>query len=163
MDIVIRTFRRKDRIPVLDIFNRFVRESFAAYPEEAVEPDFFDHLLDSVVVLRILEVEGTVTGFGFIRPFMPLSNFVSTGVLTYFILPEFTRKGLGTKLLDALIDAGCREGITNYLANISSRNEQSLAFHRKHGFREVGCFTDVGVKFGESFDIVWMQKQFEGK
>lgn len=161
MNAIIRIFRETDRIPIRDIFNRFVRESYAAYPEAEVEPDFLDHLLDSVAVFRVLEIDGVVEGFGFVRSFMPLPNFGHTGVLTYFILPEFTRKGLGTNLLDALIEAGRREGIINYLANISSRNEQSLAFHRKHGFQEVGRLLDVGVKFGEPFDIVWMQKKVE--
>lgn len=163
MKAVVRTFIEADRALVLDIFNRFVRTGFAAYPEEEMPPEFFDPIIDSAVVFRVLEIEGSVAGFGFIRPFMPLPNFSHTGVLTYFILPEFTRKGLGTTLLDALIKAGRRDGMTNYLANISSRNEQSLAFHRKHGFREVGRFSDVGVKFGESFDIVWMQKKVDDR
>lgn len=47
----------------------------------------------------------------------------------------------------------------NLLASISSRNEQSLAFHRKRGFVECGRLRDVGVKFGKSFDVVWMQKR----
>ena len=155
----IRTFRETDHSPVLDIFNRFVRESFAAYPDVEVELDFIDNLLNSAIIFRILEFEAEVIGFGFVRPFMPLPNFGHTGLLTYFILPEFTRKGMGTRLLDALIEAGRRKGLTNYLGNISARNEQSLAFHRKHGFKEVGRFSDVGAKFGESFDIVWVQKQ----
>lgn len=34
----------------------------------------------------------------------------------------------------------------------------SLAFHRKHGFEDCGRFKGVGRKFGEDFDIVWMQR-----
>jgi phosphinothricin acetyltransferase len=51
--------------------------------------------------------------------------------------------------------------ITSLLANISSRNRQSLEFHLRNGFRECGRFLKVGHKFGEAFDVVWMQKQLE--
>jgi phosphinothricin acetyltransferase len=51
--------------------------------------------------------------------------------------------------------------INSLLANISSRNRQSLEFHRKNGFRECARFPKVGRKFGEDFDAVWMQKQLE--
>jgi L-amino acid N-acyltransferase YncA len=37
-------------------------------------------------------------------------------------------------------------------------NDQSLAFHRKHGFEEVARFKRVGEKLGREFDVVYMQK-----
>jgi phosphinothricin acetyltransferase len=49
--------------------------------------------------------------------------------------------------------------VETILASISSRNEGSLRFHRKHGFRECGCFEGVGRKFDQDFDVVWMQKR----
>jgi len=36
-----------------------------------------------------------------------------------------------------------------------------IEFHLKNGFRECGRFMKVGRKFGEDFDVVWMQKQLE--
>ena len=52
-------------------------------------------------------------------------------------------------------------GLNSLLANISSRNRQSLEFHLKNGFRECARFLKVGHKFGEDFDAVWLQKQLE--
>ena len=48
--------------------------------------------------------------------------------------------------------------ITTLLANISSLNKQSIAFHRKQGFKDCGRFERIGSKFGKDFDVVWMQK-----
>ena len=50
------------------------------------------------------------------------------------------------------------KGINNILAGISSLNSASLAFHRKRGFQERGCFQRIGRKWGQDFDVVWMQK-----
>ena len=111
-------------------------------------------------VFLVLETGNKVVGFGFVASYNPFKSCNHVGVLTYFILPEYTGKGLGTKLFNQLISKGKDLGITNYLAHISSRNEQSLNFHKKHGFQEVGRFKDMSVKLGESIDMVWVQKQF---
>ncbi len=79
--------------------------------------------------------------------------------VTYFILPEYTRQGLGTALLAFFVGEARKMGLDSLLANISSRNRQSLEFHLKNGFRECARFLKVGHKFGEDVDAVWMQKQ----
>jgi len=57
-----------------------------------------------------------------------------------------------------LIDEAKGRGITSILAGISSRNDGSIAFHRRLGFRECGRFKAIGRKWGEDFDVVWMQR-----
>jgi len=51
------------------------------------------------------------------------------------------------------------QNIDRILASISSRNPESLAFHRRHGFEDCGRFPQVGHKHGEEFDVVWMSKR----
>jgi L-amino acid N-acyltransferase YncA len=48
--------------------------------------------------------------------------------------------------------------ISSILASISSRNEGSIAFHGRLGFRECGRFEAIGRKWGKDFDVVWMQR-----
>lgn len=161
MDYTIREAGDADRGPVVDIFNHFVRHTFAAYPDREVPTGFFDTLrtLSSGFPFLVIVAEQAVIGFGLVSPYRRDETFKHTGVLTYFIMPEYTHLGLGSALLDRLIQEAQARGISNLLANISSRNEQSLNFHRKHGFRECGRLEGIGVKFDECFDIVWMQKR----
>jgi phosphinothricin acetyltransferase len=84
--------------------------------------------------------------------------FSKTAEITYFIHPDHTGKGIGTKLLRLLEKEGMQKGITNILANISSLNPRSVDFHKKNGFIECGRFKNVGRKKGKLFDTVWMQK-----
>jgi L-amino acid N-acyltransferase YncA len=98
-------------------------------------------------------------GFGFMRAHHFADSFQRTAEVTYFILPENTRKGLGTAMLDLFVGEAKQRGIDSLLASISSRNEESIRFHLKNGFQECGRFIRVGRKFGEDFDVVWMQKQ----
>ncbi len=150
----------RHRTAVIDIFNYYVLNSFAAYPGESVGYEFFDRFLDmargySAIVIKD-DVE-TIVGFAFLHPYRPGSTFRRVAEITYFIRPEHTGKGIGTMILERFKLAAMEHGIDTILANISSRNEASLRFHRKHGFDECGRFRRIGKKFGEDFDVVWMQ------
>ena len=146
---------------VIDIFNYYVRNTFAAYPEQEVPYEFFGMFLEicknypSVVVK---DSEEQVAGFGMLRPHNPMPAFRHTAEITYFIRQGETGKGLGTKMLGFLETEGKRQGISTILASISSLNEGSIRFHVKNGFSECGRFIKVGQKKGILFDTVWMQK-----
>ena len=161
-EIIIRSSRESDLDEVLSIVNTFVKDSFAAYTDEDYPLSIAIEWSEKAKIFLVLETGNKVIGFGFLAPYKPFKSFSHTGVLTYFILPEYTEKGLGTKLFNELVLKGKDLGITNYLAHISSKNEQSLNFHKKHGFQIVGRFKDMSVKLGESVDVVWVQKQFNG-
>jgi phosphinothricin acetyltransferase len=150
------------RVPVIAIYNYYVAHGVAAYPEATVDPSFFDRFLDSTrgypaIVAR--DEAGAVVGFAFLQAYNPLSTFRGAAVITYFIHPEHTGRGLGASMLDRLAAEGRRLGIRTLLAHIASLNEGSVRFHRRHGFREVGRFADIGRKRGRTFDVVWMQKE----
>lgn len=158
MKILIRDVRDTDGPAILSIFNYFVLNSFAAYCENEMELELFTRFRSASRVFLILEIDDQPVGFGMIQEYNRFSNFKHTGMLTYFILPQYTGQGLGTQMLNRLLEAGKEIGITNLVAHISSKNEQSLRFHEKHGFTECGRLKQMGIKFNEPFDIVWVQK-----
>ncbi|MHB8862412.1 MAG: GNAT family N-acetyltransferase [Pirellulaceae bacterium] len=150
---------------VTDIYNHYISNSMAAYPEEPVSHEFFNRFLQTTQGCPALVVAvdtWQVIGFGFLRPFHHASSIRRTAEVTYFILPEFTKQGIGTALLNRLVDQAVPMGIDNLVANISSKNEESIAFHRKNGFRECGRIEQAGRKCGQDFDIVWMQRRIAG-
>jgi len=161
MEIRLTPITPADRQPMLDVFNHYVRHGFAAFPEQPLPLAFIDRLLDlakGYPTLAVKDPAGRLLGFGLLRPHNPLPTFAHTAEITYFLAPDCTRQGLGTRLLQTL-EAGAREqGIRTILAGISSLNEGSLAFHRKHGFVEAGRFCQVCRKNGTLFDVIWMQK-----
>ncbi len=152
----------RHRTPVIDIFNFFVKNGFAAYPDIEVDYSFFDRLLEmtngySAVAAK--DATDRIVGFGLLRPFHFAGTFKRTAEVSYFLLPESTRQGLGTMILETLIGEARKMGIDSILASISSRNVESINFHVQRGFVECGRFKDIGRKFGQDFDVVWMQKR----
>lgn len=157
----IRLYEQNDLEQMLLIFNYFAVNSYAVYCDFPLTLYQFSKLTEQIKIGMVIESDKQIVGFGYINPFKPFPNFSRTGVLTYFILPEYTGKGLGTLLYNKLIEEGLKTGISNYLANISSKNTQSINFHKKMGFETAGLFKDVADKFGSSIDVVWVQKRFD--
>lgn len=51
-------------------------------------------------------------------------------------------------------------GITDLVAEISSENYGSIAFHKKHGFYIAGELKNIGMKVNRKFGIMYMQKKY---
>lgn len=160
-DFTIRKANENDRGAVVSIFNHYIENSFAAYPDAKWDFSFFDFLLSLArdgIFYVIQEKDGPVVGFGLLRHHQRGETFNRAADVTYFILPDYSRRGLGTRLLQVLEKEARKIGVEYLLANISSLNPQSLAFHIKQGFKQCGLFEGIGRKFNKDFDVVWMQK-----
>ncbi len=151
----------KHRNPVIDIFNYYIENGFAAYPESKVGYDFFDmflYMTRGYPAIAVKSDSGDIVGFAFLRAYHPMEAFKRTAEISYFILPEHTGKGIGKAILAYFVEEAKKLGIDSILADISSLNQSSINFHSKNGFRECGRLKKVGRKFGKDFDVVWMQK-----
>jgi len=161
MNITLASISSDDRKQVIDIFNYYIENTFAAYPDKKVPYEFFDVLLNmcqGYPAATVKDMEGNVVGFGMLRPYNPFPSFSQTAEITYFVKPGFTGKGIGKTLLEYLIGGGNSMNLTSILASVSSLNQGSVNFHLKNGFTECGRFRDVGRKKGEAFDVVYFQR-----
>ena len=162
MPIELTSLTPADRKDVIDLFNGHVRNSFAAYPEAPVGYEFYDFLVrqdGNWPAVGARSGSGELLGFGFLKPLNPLAAFAAAGEVGYFLKPEATRSGLGTRILARLEEGARARGLATILASVSSLNEPSLRFHAKQGFLECGRFHAVGRKWGRVFDLVWWQKR----
>lgn len=161
MDIQLSPITPADGRDVVDLFNHYVLNSFAAFPEEPMPYPFFDRLMEAArgwPTLAARSLDGRFLGFALLRRHNPWPTSAHVAEITYFIAPDATGRGIGSKMLAELEARAKDHGIRTILASIASLNEGSLAFHRRHGFVEVGRFRNVCIKRGTPFDAVWMQK-----
>ena len=161
MTPILSPLAPEDRTAVLDLFNYYVENSFAAYPAQPLPAEAFDFFLESAQRLPVLTLkeEQRLLGFGMLTPFEPFASFDRTAEVVSFLQPHSTGQGLGSRLLQTLETCARDLGIRTLLANISSLNPRSIKFHRKHGYVECGRFRRVGYKLGQEFDVVYMQKR----
>jgi len=161
MDAHLSLITPADARSVIDLFNHYAMHSFAAFPENPLPHAFFDRFLEmarGLPTVAAKDAEGRLRGFALLRPYIPWPTSSYVAEIAYFVAPDSTGQGIGTKMLADLETQAKTHGIKTILASIASLNEMSLAFHRKHGFAEVGRFRNVVIKRGTPFDTVWMQK-----
>lgn len=151
------------RDAVIAILNHYIEETTAAYREEAVGPEFFPALLEDSEAYPayaiVAEPGREVVGFCMLEPLMPISTFSEVAEVTYFLRPDRTGQGIGGLALARLESDAAARGITKLVANLSSENGGSLAFHLARGFREYGRLRGAGRKFGRRFDLVYLEKE----
>jgi phosphinothricin acetyltransferase len=151
------------RDAVIAILNHYIEETTAAYREEAVGPEFFPLLLEDSAAYPayaiVAEPGREVVGFCMLEPLMPISTFSEVAEVTYFLRPDRTGRGIGSLALERLEADAVARGVRRLVANLSSENDGSLAFHLARGFREYGRLRGAGKKFGRSFDLVYLEKE----
>jgi phosphinothricin acetyltransferase len=161
MDIQFSPIASADGRAVVDLFNHYVAHSFAAFPEDPLPYSFFDRLMEAACgwpTVAAKASDGRLLGFALLRRHSPWPTSSHVAEITYFVAPDATGQGIGSRMLAELETRAKDHGIRTILASIASLNAASLVFHRKHGFVEVGRFSNVCIKRGTPFDAVWMQK-----
>jgi phosphinothricin acetyltransferase len=163
MNVIFDRMSREYGKEVMDIFNYYVENSFAAYPENKLPYESYGTFLEMTknypaYVLKNAESE-KVLGFCFLKAYSPFPVFRETAEISNFLAKDEIGKGLGTDALRRLEEDAKNVGINRILARISSENSKSIQFHSKNGFIECGRLNKIGKKQGKYFDIIWMEKE----
>lgn len=69
------------------------------------------------------------------------------------VLPEFRRKGLGTRLIKSLFDYGAKHGVTKFTLEVNPDNAAARSLYAKSGFKEKGV--RKGYYHGSDALIMW--------
>lgn len=78
-------------------------------------------------------VTGKVCGYGGIYTVCD-----SADVTTIAVLPEYRGRGIGSLLLDALINTAVRRGAEQIHLEVRESNSPAISLYKKHGFTEDG-------------------------
>lgn len=163
MNISFEKISEKHQKDIMKIYNYYVENSTAAFPSNPMPEQFYGFLLqrcEGYPAYAVIDSDtGCVVGFCMLSAYLPLQTFTKSACLTYFIAPEYTGKGIGGECLQKLESEAKQMGITQLISDISSENNVSISFHKKHGFVLAGELSDIGEKLGRSFGIVYMQKK----
>ncbi len=103
--------------------------------------------------------DGDVAGFAYAAPYRARSAYRYTVEDSVYVREGCAGRGLGARLLAALIER-CEAGPWRQMVAVigDSGNAASIALHAKLGFRDAGKLAAVGFKFGRWVDSVLMQR-----
>lgn len=107
----------------------------------------------------VAEADGAVAGYAYAGPYRPRPAYRATVEDSIYLGAAARGRGIGKRLLTALIEAAEAEGFRQMVAVIGdSRHDASIRLHRSMGFRLVGTLENVGFKHGRWLDSVLMQR-----
>jgi phosphinothricin acetyltransferase len=102
--------------------------------------------------------DDSVVGWGSLSAWSPRAAYDATVEVSTYIDEDARGHGVGPALSGALLEMGEAAGVHAFIARITATNEPSLKMTKRLGFQEVGRLYEVGVKFGETLDIVMLEK-----
>ena len=163
----IRQARREDVPTILAIYNAAVLEPASAYEDVphtlAQREEWFEQFMRRNFPVVVAEHGGMVVGWGSLGPHQERTGFRFTGAVALYVASTHRLRGIGGQLLEALLQGGRERKIHAVVAAIDSRNIASLKLHAKYGFLEAGVFLEVGCKFGEWRDVVYLQRLLDDR
>ena len=117
-----------------------------------------DTLQEAGFPVLVAELDGTLVGYAYASPYHTRFAYRYTVENSIYVDHNLPRRGIGRALLTALLDQLRAADFQQVMAVIGdSNNAGSIELHRALGFRRVGTATDIGFKFGEYLDVVYMQ------
>ena len=105
----------------------------------------------------VAEMHGQVGGYAYATQFRDRPAYRSTCENSIYLAPASIGQGIGTLLLDALVQAATEAGFRQMIAVVGGGEPASVALHVKAGFIEAGRMKSVGRKFGRWLDTVYLQ------
>lgn len=118
------------------------------------------HVIDAGWPWLLAEADGAVIGFAYAAQFRDRAAYAATCENSVYVAADAYRRGAGTALLRALIDASRTAGFREMIAVIGDAqgNIASRRLHAACGFHDAGLLTSVGNKFSRWLDVAYMQR-----
>jgi L-amino acid N-acyltransferase YncA len=100
-----------------------------------------------------------VLGWAALSPVSGRCVYSGVAEVSVYVAERAHGRGIGGKLLAALVEASEREGIWTLQAGIFPENVASVAVHERGGFRVVGKREKLGSMDGRWRDVVLLERR----
>ncbi|BBE73408.1 GNAT family N-acetyltransferase [Oharaeibacter diazotrophicus] len=162
-DVTIRPATPSDLPAIAAIYRDAVLHGTATWeldpPDDAEMLRRFEELTDAGYPYLVAEADGVLAGYAYAGSYRPRAAYRFTVENSIYVAPALHCRGVGRRLLAALIDACTARGFRQMVAVIGdSANAASIGLHTAAGFTPVGVAPAVGWKHGRWLDQMLMRR-----
>lgn len=168
-DLTVCDAGLEDAEAIARIYAHYVLESTATFETEPPGEEETRRRIGAIleagypfVLVREVEedgCEGRVIGFGFAQRYGPRTGYRYSVETTIYVEPGCVGRGIGGRLLSALLDQCEARGFRQAFAVIAESEPASVVLHARAGFFPVGTLAAAGWKHGKWLDVFLMQRQ----
>lgn len=154
----IDAMRDDDWEVVCRIYREGIATGDATFETEAPAWEKWDagHLKAGRIVARDGDA---LLGWAALSPVSGRCVYAGVAEVSLYVGADHRGRGVGRRLLEALVEASEQAGIWTLQAGIFPENTASLALHQACGFRKVGRRERIGQRDGVWRDVVLMERR----
>ncbi|WP_176555705.1 GNAT family N-acetyltransferase [Virgibacillus ndiopensis] len=158
--ILIDKMLDSDWVQVRDIYIEGINTGNATFEKEAPTWEEWDkgHILQCRLVAR---EKSNVLGWAALSPVSSRCAYAGVAEVSIYISQNSTGKGIGSKLLEALIESSEENGFWTLRSGIFPENTFSIKLHEKFGFKLTGHQERIGKLNGVWRDVAILERRSE--
>lgn len=137
MEYTVRPMEKIDWGEVIEIYYQGIQTNNATFSISIPSYEEWDKLHTKECRL-VADADGEVAGWAAISPISSRECYKGVAEVSIYIDVNHSGKGLGEKLLSALLEESEKNGFWTIQACIIQNNTASIKLHEKCGFRMVG-------------------------
>ncbi len=161
--VTFRDANIADLPSIVDIYNSTISSRMVTADTEPVSVEsrvtwFEEHSADFRPIW-VAEDEGIICGWISFEPFKTRAAYDQTAEVSIYIKSGLRGKGLGSKMLQEVVDRCQSLNIRTLLGYIFGHNEPSLNLFKKFGFEEWAVLPNIAELDGVERDLVILGKR----
>ena len=168
LEVIVRPVRRnslEDAAGVAEVLNSVIAEgrytALTGHWTPEAELAFLQSFLGLRSELFVAEVDGRITGFQCVEPFVTYTTTMNHVChLGTYVRAEFRGRGIGHKLAEATLAFARARGYEKSVIYVLAHNEGGLAYYRHLGFERLGVLKRQTRIDGVYYDEVFMEMHF---
>lgn len=166
--VTVRAASPEDGAALLDIYAPYVRETAITFEYDVPSLEEFRGRIRRTLErypYLVAEAAGEAVGYAYAGPFKERAAYDWAVETSVYLRRDRRRRGAGRRLYEALEAVLREQNVRNLYACVACPETEdayltwnSVNFHAHMGFRLVGEFYKCGYKFGNWYNMAWMEK-----
>lgn len=166
--VLIRRASEEDAQAILDVYAPYIKNTAITFEYEVPSLEEFRERIRSTLKkypYLVAEKEGEILGYAYTGAFVGRAACDWSVETSIYLKETGTKMGVGKMLYNAIEKISKAQNIVNLNACIAvpdtedeHLNFNSAQFHAHLGYQFVGKFHKCGYKFGNWYNLIWMEK-----
>lgn len=166
--VLIRRASEEDAQAILDVYAPYIKNTAITFEYEVPSLEEFRERIRSTLKkypYLVAEKDGEILGYAYTGAFVGRAACDWSVETSIYLKETGTKMGVGKMLYNAIEKISKAQNIVNLNACIAvpdtedeHLNFNSAQFHAHLGYQFVGKFHKCGYKFGNWYNLIWMEK-----
>jgi phosphinothricin acetyltransferase len=157
---MIRPATILDAKSICGIYNYYVNNTIITFEEIPVAIGEMEDRIKAVLPKYpwiVWEEEGEILGYAYANKWKDRASYRHSAEDSVYVKNGAGGRGIGKKLLAALLEAAQKNGLHALVAGITLPNARSVALHEQFGFKKTAEFFEIGYKMDQWLNVGYWQ------